>query len=71
MDESDILDFFIDNMNFESIEKIDDSHIAVADQAAELVNDTKCSKLAEFHAIAVEFAKSGYSPPVDTRYLAK
>ena len=58
-------------MNNESLGKVDNSHLALADQSLDLANDAKCMKLAEFHASAVDFAKSGFTPNVDSRYLAK
>lgn len=71
VEDGEMLDFFIDFMNYESLGKVDNSHLALADESANLASDPKCLKLAEFHASAVDFAKTGYTPPVDSRYLAK
>jgi RNA-dependent RNA polymerase len=55
-----MLDFFIEHMNNESLGRIDNSHLAIADQSPQLANDPRCIKLAEMHAHAVDYAKTGY-----------
>ena len=66
MDENDILDFFVEYMNFESLGRIDNSHLAIADNSKQLALDPKCLRLAELHADAVDFPKTGYCPPIDS-----
>ena len=45
-DEKAMLDFFVEYMNYESLGKIDNSHLALADQSENLANDPICMKLA-------------------------
>ncbi len=65
-------DFFIEYMNYESLGRIDNSHLVMADINLELMaKDPKCLKLAELHAEAVDFNKTGYCPQIDKRLLSK
>lgn len=57
-----MLDFFIEYMNFECLGRIDNSHLALADQSPNFAFDWKCIKLAELHAEAVDFPKTGTYP---------
>lgn len=60
-----MLDFFIDYVNYEKLGQIDNSHLVHADQDENnFANNKKCQKLAEIHGKAVDFPKSGYCPPV-------
>jgi len=58
-------------MNYENLGRIDNSHLALADQSELLAKDPKCLYLAEMHADAVDYVKTGYSPTIDPKYLSK
>lgn len=64
-----MLDFFIEYMNFECLGRIDNSHLALADQSPKFAFDWKCIKLAELHAEAVDFPKTGTYPFVNLKLL--
>jgi RNA-dependent RNA polymerase len=60
---SDILDFFIDYANCESLGVIANTHLIQADLDLENYADNpKCRLLAKLHGKAVDFAKSGEMP---------
>lgn len=65
-------DFFIEYMNYETLGRIDNSHLINADLNTNLLaNDPSCLKLAELHAEAVDFNKTGYCPEIDKKLLCK
>jgi len=66
-----MLDFFILYMNFESLGRIDNSHLSFADQSEVYAKDPKCLKLAELHSDAVDFGKTGYQPEVSAKLFCK
>ncbi len=49
------MDFFIKFLNFESLGKIDNSHLAIADRSKKLANDSRCLKLSQLHSEAVNY----------------
>lgn len=59
-----MLDFFIDFMNNENLGRIDNTHLAIADQSKEFAEDKRCLLLASLHSKAVDYAKTGVSPSV-------
>ena len=66
-----MLDFFINFMNYENLGKIDNAHLARSDQSKLMAMDPSCIKLAEFHSSAVDYAKTGFCPEVNKKYLNK
>jgi RNA-dependent RNA polymerase len=50
---------------------IDNSHLAIADGDPEMAQCDKCLKLAELHADAVDFVKTGKEIKVPLKYKAK
>ncbi len=66
-----MLDFFIEYMNYEMLGRIDNAHLALADQSEELANNPACLKLSELHSHAVDFAKTGYKISVESKLMPK
>ncbi|EGR31631.1 RNA-dependent rna polymerase, putative [Ichthyophthirius multifiliis] len=66
-----MLDFFIDFINCENLGKIDNSHLAIADQSSFFALDFRCIQLAKLHAQAVDYAKTGVSPYVPLNLQSK
>ena len=64
-----IVDFFIEFANNDVLGKIDNSHLALADESAEMARSKDCLLLAEIHAVAVDYAKTGVCPSL-TQYPA-
>jgi RNA-dependent RNA polymerase len=58
-------------MNYESLGRIDNSHLVKADQSPDYANDPDCLELAKYHSYAVDFPKTGYCPTVPKNLLAK
>ena len=46
-------------ISLETLGKIDNSHMALADKDPEMAYCHKCIKLSELHSIAVDFVKTG------------
>ncbi|CAM5998907.1 unnamed protein product [Sphagnum balticum] len=65
-----MLDFFVDYLNYEKLGQIDNSHLVKADSnLTQYAHDKDCMELAKIHGKAVDFPKTGYCPPVDPRLL--
>ena len=58
-------------MKYENLGKIDNSHLAKADQSKNLAKDPECVKLSQYHSDAVDFAKTGVSPDVESKLLTR
>lgn len=57
-----MLDFFVSYLNNETLGKINNAHLVLADQSHLFANDEKCLKLATIHGKVVDYAKSGEMP---------
>lgn len=65
-----MLDFFIEYLNYEKLGQIDNSHLVKADQnLTHYANDKDCIELAQIHGKAVDFPKTGFCPQVDPKLL--
>lgn len=64
-----MLDFFIEYLNYEKLGQIDNSHLVKADQSEHFANDKDCIELAKIHGKAVDFPKTGFCPQVDPKLL--
>ena len=54
-----MFDFLYLYLNSETLGIIDNSHLAWADKSDKKANDANCLELAELHAEAVDFVKTG------------
>ena len=67
---NDMLDFFIDYVNYEKLGQIDNSHLIHADRdLKQYANNKTCMELSNIHGKAVDFPKTGYCPPIDAKLL--
>lgn len=67
-----IINFFVEYTNNDVLGKIDNSHLAFADQDSEkFARNPFCQELAELHSDAVDYAKSGVCPSVKYLTFAK
>ena len=60
----------MDYVNNDSLGKIDNSHLAIADLSPNCAKDPKCLKLNSLHSIAVDYVKSGKRPILNKKDLA-
>ena len=65
-----MLRFFLDYINNESLGRIANSHLAIADSSEKLAFDERCLELARLHSWAVDYAKTEYSPNIPKFLLA-
>mgnify|MGYP000941427884 CR=1 FL=1 len=67
-----MLEFFVDYMNYDKLGKIANSHLVTADKdLTNYAHNSDCIKLAIAHGNAVDFPKSGYCPPIDEKLFVK
>jgi RNA-dependent RNA polymerase len=58
-------------MNNDILGRIDNSHLALSDSSSNRAYDPQCLKLSELHGIAVDFVKTGITPPLYNITFAK
>ncbi|CAD8123706.1 unnamed protein product [Paramecium sonneborni] len=66
-----MFDFLFLYLNSETLGMIDNSHLAQADKSEKKANDPNCLELAELHAEAVDFVKTGKQVFLDLKLLSK
>jgi hypothetical protein len=67
-----MLEFFVDYINYDKLDKITNSHLVTADKdAISYANNPNCIKLADVHKIAVDFPTYGYQPSIDENLFVK
>jgi hypothetical protein len=65
----DMLNFFVEYLNYEKLGQIDNSHLVHADRSPFYAKAKECVELAIAHGKAVDFPKSGFCPEVDPKLL--
>lgn len=69
---NDIITFFVNYTNNDVLGRIDNSHLAFADQdCSNMALNENCQKLAQIHATAVDYAKTGICPSAKGILFAK
>jgi RNA-dependent RNA polymerase len=64
-----MLNFFVEYLNYEKLGQIDNSHLVHADRSPFYAKSKECVELAIAHGKAVDFPKSGFCPEVDPKLL--
>jgi RNA-dependent RNA polymerase len=64
-----MIDFFVEYLNYEKLGQIDNSHLVHADMSEFYAKVNECMELAQIHGKAVDFPKSGFCPEVDPKLL--
>lgn len=59
---NEMLDFFVEYLNYEKLGQIDNSHLVHADRSPFYAKAKECMELAIAHGKAVDFPKSGFCP---------